>query len=69
MQKKIDLELAKICAEFCEQAYKGPEEFKKFLFTRVIMHTQLKFFDNDGAQAYGIVMPDHVAIIFNCFNV
>jgi len=64
LQKKIDLELAKICSEFCEQAYKGPEEFKKFLFTRVIMHTQLKFFDNDGAQAYGIVMPDQVVIIF-----
>ncbi len=64
MQKKIDWELAKVCAEFCEQAYKGPDEFKKFLFKRVIMHTQLKYFDKNGAQAYGIVMPDQVAIIF-----
>ena len=64
MKKRIDLELAKTCAEMCELAYEGPEKFKDYLFRRVIMHTEMKFFDNEGAQAYGLIMPDFVMIIF-----
>ena len=64
MQTKIDWQLAHTCAELCDQAYSGPVVFKDYLFRRVIMHTELKYFDVDGAQAYGIVMPNWIMIIF-----
>lgn len=60
----MNLELARTCAEMCEKAYSGPEQFKDYLFRRVIMHTEMKFFDKDGAQAYGLVMPNFVMVIF-----
>ena len=64
MQKKIDWQLARLCAELSEQSYENESAFKKFLFERVIMHTELKHFDVDGAQAYGIVMPQFTMIVF-----
>ena len=65
MQKSnIDSQLARTCAELSEQCYYGPQKFKEFLFKRVIMHTELKFFDVDGAQAYGIQMPQFTMIVF-----
>lgn len=64
MQTKVDWQLARLCAELSETAYLGPEAFKKFLFKRVIMHTKLKYFDVDGAQAYGIQMPKFTMIVF-----
>jgi len=60
----IDWDLAKRCSEFSEESYNDLEIFKKFLFKRVILHTQLKFFENNGAQAYGIRTPDYTYIIF-----
>jgi predicted lipase len=63
-KQKIDLALAKLCAELSEQAYYNADHMRKFLFKRVIMHTDMKLFDVDGAQAYGIKMPDYTMIIF-----
>ena len=64
MQTKIDWQLARVCAELSEQSYENESAFKKFLFERVLMHTELKHFDVDGAQAYGIVMPQFIMIVF-----
>lgn len=64
MQTKIDYNTARVCAELSEECYYGPEKFKRYLFERVIMHTELRYFDVDGAQAYGIVMPDFTMIVF-----
>ena len=65
MQKnKLDWQLARTCAELSEECYYGPSRFKRFLFERVIMHTEMRYFDVDGAQAYGLRMPDFVMIVF-----
>lgn len=53
-----------MCAELSEECYYGPTKFKKFLFERVIMHTEMRYFDADGAQAYGLRMPDFTMIVF-----
>jgi len=64
LEHKIDWTLAHTCAELCDKAYVGPEKFKDYLFRRVIMHTELRYFDVDGAQAYGIAMPDFIMVVF-----
>lgn len=53
-----------MCAELSEEAYYEKERFKRFLFKRVIMHTELEYFNVDGAQAYGIKMPDFTVLVF-----
>lgn len=60
----MDYSVARMCAELSREAYTDPDVFKKYLFKRVIMHTDLKYFNVDGAQAYGIQCAEHTMIIF-----
>ena len=64
MKNNINWNLAELCAFICEYAYEDKAKMKEFLKERKLKHTDLKFFEVDNAQAYGIKMHDYTIIAF-----
>lgn len=62
--KTINWSLAELCAWICEYAYEDKQAMKTYLSANKIKHTNLKFFEQDNAQAYGITMHDYIVIAF-----
>jgi triacylglycerol lipase len=60
--KEVDWELAELCADLCEEAYNDKDTMTAYLKSNNIKYSSVKFFTNDSAQGYGIVMPKYVVI-------
>jgi triacylglycerol lipase len=60
--KEVDWKMADLCANLCNEAYYDKAKMIAYLKYNNIKYSSVKFFTNDSAQGYGIVMPDYVVI-------
>tara|TARA_R110002074_G_scaffold25215_1_gene74914 strand:- start:4627 stop:5382 length:756 start_codon:yes stop_codon:yes gene_type:complete len=60
--KEVDWAVTELCSHLCDKAYSDKEGMTTYLKENNIKYSSVKFFTNDSAQGYGIVMPDYVVI-------
>jgi|TARA_R110000796_G_scaffold48135_4_gene115607 triacylglycerol lipase len=60
--KEVDWAVTELCSHLCDKAYSDKEGMITYLKENNIKYSSVKFFTNDSAQGYGIVMPDYVVI-------
>ena len=60
----INWKLTDLCANISRIIYKDKDTVVKYLKKHKIKYSSVKFFDNDNAEGYGIIMHDYIIIAF-----
>ena len=60
--KEVDWAVTELCANLCNEAYYDKVKMIAYLKENNIKYSSVKFFTNDSAQGYGIVMSDRIVI-------
>ena len=63
-KNKINWSTATLCAELSEYAYENIDVIEQYLKNCGITYNEIKFFEKDNAQAYGIVLEDYRILVF-----